>query len=108
MMNGWNGDRSGVNLPVQVSDGSQRFRPKLGCHVSRTLGVAVHNSNQLHAGSVLLKLSVDPCMIATEGAATHNSNANARGSGSHSKKRNFRMCHTAATPSRQVIFLPSS
>jgi hypothetical protein len=55
-----------------------------------------------------LKLTIHARMVASEGAASNHCHSKFLRFPCHSKNRNLKMCHTAATPSRQVIFLPSS
>src|SRR4051794_40626560 len=108
MIDGRHCHRCSVDLSLELDKrvegcGCKLFR----CHTCAG-GILINNSDQLHAAAFLFQLTVNSSVISSKDAASNHADPNVRGLNAHSKNRNLKMCHTAATPSRQVIFLPSS
>jgi hypothetical protein len=74
---------------------------------SGSLSIRVRYAHKFHVPDLILELPIDARVVAAKRAAAYDPNPQFPVS-RHSKNRNLRICHRAATPSRQVIFFPSS
>src|ERR1700757_609699 len=107
MMYCWNRNRCDVDSSPKIFEFEECLGGKFLSDGSCAFRIGIDHSDKFEVACFLLQLAIDACMIAPKSSAAYHGNTQ-HFVRLHSKNRKCRICQTAATPSRQVIFLPSS